>query len=77
MTAKKKPPFQRSEQFTELEKLKNEMNCRGWLLSKSMNDLLFKWFVINKQTNNSSEYSKKIFEEIVHIVQTSGTDRTI
>ena len=64
--AKKKTRRHRSEQFTELEKLQNEMTSRGWLLSKSMKDLLVEWFVDNR-TKNSSEHSDEIFEAITEL----------
>ena len=64
--AKKKTRRHRSEQFTELEKLQNEMTSRGWLLSKSMKDLLFEWFV-DKRAKNSSKHSDKIFEAITEL----------
>ena len=56
----------RAEQFTELEKLQNEMTSRGWLLPKLMKDLLIEWF-FDKRAKNSSEHSENIFEKITEL----------
>jgi len=55
----------RTEQFTTLEKLKNDMVVsRGWLLPKSIETLLVVWF-INKERD--TKHSRKIYEQIVDL----------
>ena len=57
----------RSEQFRELEKLKQDLlQARGWLLPQSIQDRLFEWFV-EKETAENSKRSQKIFEEIMEL----------
>ena len=49
----------RSEQFRELEKLKQDMlQARGWLLPQSIQDLLVEWFVEKGITENNKQSPK-------------------
>ena len=55
----------RTEQFTTLEKLKNDIVVsRGWLVPKSIETLLVAWF-INKERD--TKHSRKIYEQIVDL----------
>ena len=60
----------RSEQFRELEKLKQDLlQARGWLLPQSIQDRLFEWFV-EKERMTVMEQNVKVLQQRASTVET-------